>query len=321
MKKTGLFVLVIISMLLTSCASRMESQAVTIILDWTVNTNHTGLYAALEKGYFKEAGLDVTIQAPPETGALQLMASGNAQFCISYQEEITYAKAADLPVVALAAVIQHNSSGFASRKGAGITSPKDFEGKKYGGWGSPMEEAMLKALMDRYNADYNALEIVSVGSMDFFAATEQSVDFTWIFEGWDGVAAELRDIDINYIALKDELPVLDYYTPVIAGNSEYVIDNQDTVKAFMKAVSQGYEYVIANPEEGADILMKYAPELDKDLVVASQKYLAAKYKDDAVKWGVMKENVWIDYAAWMFDQGLLEKKIEPRSAFTNLFLP
>ena len=107
---------------------------------------------------------------------------------------MTYARTAaePLPVVAIAAVIQHNTSGFASPVDKNIKSPADFEGKKYGGWGSPMEEAMLKGLMEKYGADFDKVEIVNIGASDFFTSVSKDVDFAWIFYGWDGIAAEIK---------------------------------------------------------------------------------------------------------------------------------
>ena len=110
--------------LFTGCSKKEETknseglQKVTVILDWTPNTNHTGLYVAKEKGYYKDLGLDVEIIQPSEGSSLQLLAAGKGDFAISYQEDLTYARTSDnpLPVKAIAAVIQHNTSGFASPK-------------------------------------------------------------------------------------------------------------------------------------------------------------------------------------------------------------
>lgn len=107
----------------------------TIMLDWAPNTNHTGLYVALEKGYFEDEGLKVDIINPSSQGTVeQLVATGNVDFGISHQEQVTTARINDLPIVSLAALIQHNTSGFASLKSKNIESANDFEGKVYGGW-------------------------------------------------------------------------------------------------------------------------------------------------------------------------------------------
>ncbi|WP_028972956.1 ABC transporter substrate-binding protein [Spirochaeta cellobiosiphila] len=315
------FYLIICSLIITSCNNKQELTKVTTVLDWTVNTNQTGLYVAKEKGYFKEEGLDVDIQFPPEMGADAVIASGQADYGVSYQENITFARASQIPIVAIAAVIQHNTSGFAARSTTGISRPKHFEGKRYGGWGSPVEEATLKALMDKDNGDYSKVENISLGTMDFFSATEKSIDFSWIFEGWDGIASQVKGIDINYIPLVQYDKALDYYTPVLATSENKIKNNPDQVKAFLKAVSKGYEFSIKNPQEAANILLKYAPELDRELVIESQKYLADKYQAEASQWGHMKLSVWTNYKNWLLDRNLLSKDIDESQAFTNEYLP
>ena len=104
---------------------------ITLVLDWTPNTNHTGLYVALEKGYFEEEGLNVTIVQPPEDGATAMVASGQAQFGIDFQDYLApvFSSEDDYNVTAVAALIQHNTSGIISLKEDGIDSFKNLEGK------------------------------------------------------------------------------------------------------------------------------------------------------------------------------------------------
>ena len=112
---------------LTACGEKKEKQEekelekITFVLDWTPNTNHTGLYVAQEKGYFEDEGLDVEIVQPPEDGADALVASGKAQFGISFQDTMAPGVTGEdmLPTTAVAAVVQHNTSGIISRKGEG----------------------------------------------------------------------------------------------------------------------------------------------------------------------------------------------------------
>lgn len=314
---------------LTACGEKADTQPqgaeqakkVTVMLDWVPNTNHTGLFVALEKGWYKEQGLDVEIIQPAEGGTAQLVAANKADFGVGYQEDITMARANDVPVVSIAAVIQHNTSGFASKKEANITTPKDLEGKRYGGWGSPTEEAVIKAVMEKDGADFNQVEFFNVGQMDFFTVIERDADFTWIYYGWDGVEAERRNLPLNVMMLKDLDPALDYYTPVLMTSESTINNDPETVKKFLAAATKGYEYCIQHPEEAADILLKHAPELEKELVVASQKWLSTKYQDDAARWGEQKQSVWKNYAEWLHSQGLLPRTIDETKAFTNEFLP
>ncbi|WP_430310501.1 ABC transporter substrate-binding protein [Rummeliibacillus pycnus] len=304
-----------------TAGSKKELKKVTLVLDWTPNTNHTGLYVAKEKGFFKEQGLDVDIIQPGDTGADQLVATGKADFGVSYQEGITQARVQGVPIVSIAAIIQHNTSGFASPIAKNIKTPKDFEGKTYGGWGSPVEKAVIDSLMKTENADVKKVDIINAGDADFFTMVKKDVDFSWIYYGWTGIEAELRGEKLNMIYLTDYSKKLDYYTPVLATNEKMVQNDPETVKAFVKAASQGYQYAIKNPDKAADILIKAVPDLNPKLVKKSQEWLADKYQDDAKQWGEQKLEVWENYANWMSDNHLLEGKFDPEKAFTNEFLP
>ena len=298
-----------------------DLEKVTVVLDWTPNTNHTGLYVAQENGYFEEQGLDVEIIMPGEAGADQLVAAGKAEFGVGYQEGVTEARVQDVPIVSIGAVIQHNTSGFASMADKNITSPKDFEGKTYGGWGAPLEHAVLASLMLADGADVNELDIINIGDTDFFTATKRDIDFAWIFYAWTGIEAELRGEEINMIYLTDYSDKLDYYTPVLTTNEKMIEENPDIVKSFMAAASNGYAYSIEHPDDAADILIQAVPDLDPELVKKSQEWLASKYQDDAPRWGEQKLEIWENYADWMFEKGLLEKELDVTKAFTNEFLP
>jgi len=294
---------------------------ITVVLDWTPNTNHTGLYAARELGYFEEAGLNVDIVLPGDAGSAQLVAAGTAQFGVSTQESVMMARAQGVPVVSVAAVIQHNTSGFAAPADRGIRTPKDFEGKTYGGWGDPLEQAILRTVMAKAGGDPEKLRIVNIGTSDYFTAVTRDIDFAWIFYGWTGIEAELRGFPLDVVYLKDMAPELDWYTPVLIAGEKILSEEPDTAKAFLKAAARGYEYAVEHPEEAADILIRAEPDLDADLVLASQKWLSAHYRADAPRWGEQKREVWESFGAWLEDNGLLEREVDIDRAFTNDFLP
>jgi len=321
---------VLLSLFLVACSNNGDNRGseknkdlekVKIVLDWTPNTNHTGIYVAKAKGYFEEEGLDVEIMLPGEAGADQLVAAKQAEFGVSYQEGITEARVQGVPIVSIAAIIQHNTSGFASPVEKNITTPKDFEGKTYGGWGAPLEKAVLDSLMQEVGADVEKVNILNIGDADFFTAVKRDIDFAWIYYGWTGIEAELRGEPINIVYLTDYSEKLDYYTPVLSTSEKMIEEKPETVRKFVAAVSKGYEFSIENPEEAAEILLEAVPELDAGLVKESQKWLSTKYQDDAPRWGEQKLEVWENYANWMYEHGLLETKLEAEKAFTNEFLP
>ncbi|HZK44036.1 MAG TPA: ABC transporter substrate-binding protein [Syntrophomonadaceae bacterium] len=309
---------------LVGCATNdkvSDLQEVTIVLDWFPNTNHTGFYVADEKGYYADEGLKVDIVQPSEGGTPQLIAAGKGDFGVSYQEEVTVARSQDIPLVAIATIIQHNTSGYASKAENNITSPRDFVGKTYGGAGTPSETALLKALLEKYDEDLDTVNQLNIGSSDFFTSLENDIDFSLIYYGWTGVEAELKNMPLNYIPLKDEDEKLDFYTPVIIANENKIQNETELVKKFLRATSKGYEFAISNPEEAADILSIIVPELNSDLVKASQKYLAKEYKSDANRWGEMKLETWENFTKFMYDNNLIDTKIDSSQAFTNNYLP
>lgn len=320
-----IIVAALVALVLVGCAQRKagEPTSVTVMLDWVPNTNHTGIFVALEKGWYADEGLAVEVIQPGEGGTpVQVVAAGKADFAISYQEELTNARAEGIPVVSLAAIIQHNTSGFASPKDKGIIRPKEFEGKKYGAWGSPIEYAMLKVLMACDGGDVDKVEFVNVGWADYFVVTERDVDFAWIFYGWTGIEAELRHKPLNIVMLKDwDRCVPDYYTPLIVTGEQQIKEKTDLVRRFMRATAHGYKFAIENPAEAAEILIQHAPESDPELIRRSQAWLSAQYQADAPRWGEQKLEVWKRYADWMYGEGLLSKKIDAAKAFTNIFLP
>ncbi|MCB0163208.1 MAG: ABC transporter substrate-binding protein [Anaerolineae bacterium] len=299
-----------------------EPTEVTVMLDWVPNTNHTGLFVAQDKGWYAENGLAVNIIQPGETGVEQAVAAGSAEFGISYQEGVTMARAEDVPIVSIAAVIQHNTSGFASRAEAGIEGPQDFEGKTYGSFGSPVEKPILDLLMSCAGGDVEQVKFIDTGYADFLSITERDVDFAWIFYGWDGINAKLKGIDLNVVMLNDwQECVPDYYTPVIITNETLMTEQPDLINAFMNATAKGYEFAIDHPDEAAEILLKAAPESDAELIKASQQWLSDQYRADATQWGIQSETVWRRYSDWLADQGILAKSIDGAAAFSNAFLP
>jgi ABC-type nitrate/sulfonate/bicarbonate transport system substrate-binding protein len=298
-------------------------EPVMVMLDWFPNTNHTGLYVALEQGWYADEGLDVQIVEPAEGSTLvQVVAAGQADFGISHQEEVSHARAEEIPIVSVAAIIQHNTSGFASPADRNIHRPKDFEGKRYGSWGSPSERAVLDVLMACDGGDVNEVEFIDIGWADYFTVVERDVDFAWIFYGWTGIEAELRGMPLDIVMLSDWSEcVPDYYTPVIITSEENIAEKPELVRSFLAATSRGYEFAIANPAEAAEMLLKQAPESNAELVRRSQEWLSPHYQADASRWGDQKLEIWQGYADWMADRELLPRHIDAEAAFTNEFLP
>jgi len=300
-----------------------EMDEVILILDWVPNTNHTGIFVAQSKGFFEQAGLEVDIIQPGEVYAEQAVAGGAADFGVSFQEQVTLARADGVPIVSIAAIIQHNTSGFASREELGAETPADWDGLRYGSFGSPFEEPTLQVMMECAGGDYDALEIVDTGYSDPLALLdERQIDLAWIFYAWQGIQAELQNIDLDVVMMEDWFDCIpDYYTPVLITSEETINERPSVVEAFLTAISMGYQFAIENPDEAAGILLEAAPELDQDLVYASQNWLSPRYQSNAAQWGVQELSVWENYSQWMDRYDIIPNSIDAGSAFTSDFLP
>ena len=326
MKKVLALILALTMLLtLTACGGK-EEETITFVLDWTPNTNHTGIYVALQKGWFEEAGLKVDVVQPPEGGSALLVASGKAQFAVTAQDSIAPALTGEnaMPLTTVAAILQHNTSGIVSRAGEGMDTPKGLEGHKYATWDSPVEKATIRQVMAADGGDFDKVELIPSTVTDEVSALKSGdVDAIWIFYGWAGIACEVAGLPIDYFDFADFDPVLDFYTPIIVSNNDWLENNPETAKAFLAALSRGYEYAAEHPKEAADILMEAAPELksNAELVYRSQEYLAGEYIADAARWGEIDPDRWGGYFTWLNDNGLMETPLDPGMGFTNEYLP
>jgi ABC-type nitrate/sulfonate/bicarbonate transport system substrate-binding protein len=303
-------------------AGKLEK--VSIVLDWTPNTNHSGLYLAQQRGYYKDAGLEVEILQPDQNGADQQLAAGNATFAVSVSENILPARAQGIPVVSVAAIIQHNTSSLVLPADRGVRRPRDLAGKTYGGFGGPIETSLVKALVSCDGGDPSTIKFVEVGNVDYRVGFDQKAfDVVWLFDGWDVI--RMRDIEhlpltvMDFADHTDCIP--DWYTPVLATTEQTIRDKPNLVKAFMAATSKGYQAAMKEPAAAADALMKAAPESDRDLVTRSATYLSTRYAASPEQWGRQDPKVWSTFEAWLRDHGITNKPVDPSKAFTNEFVP
>ncbi len=308
-------------------AEEQELTKITFCLDWTPNTNHTGIYAAQALGYYEEAGLEVEIVQPPENGAVLMCAAGQAQFAVDAQDTLAASLALDDPlgITAVAAMVQHNTSGIISRAGEGIDKPAGLTGKTYSTWESPIELAILENLVNADGGDFSQVELIPNDITDEPAAlAAHQTDAIWVFEGWGRVTADIEGVDVDYFNFRDINSVFDYYTPVLIANNEFLEESPEIAKAFVAATAKGYEYAAENPKEAADMLIAgdNTGSLggSEELVYKSQEYLSSKYVDDAKSWGVIDPARWDGFYGWLYENELCAKDLTG-VGYTNDFLP
>ena len=311
----------------STASENKELTPITFCLDWTPNTNHTGLYVAQQMGYYEDAGLKVQIVQPPENGAALMCAAGQAQFAIEAQDTMAPSLEADDPlgITAVAAVLQHNTSGIISRAGEGLDKPAGLTGKTYSTWESPVELATLKTVVNKDGGDFSQVKLIPNDITDEPAAlAAHQTDAIWVFYGWGGINADIEQVDCDFFFFKDIDDVFDYYTPVIIANNDFLESDPETAKAFLSATAKGYEYAIENPKEAADMLIAGdntgSLQGSEYLVYASQEYLSTQYKAEESHWGYIDESRWNAFYKWLADNELTATDLTGKG-FCNDYLP
>lgn len=309
------------------CAAPPQSGAVegdltpvTVVLDWTPNTNHLGLYVAQDRGYFAEAGLDVTIVEPGEASGLSLVAAGQADVAYSVAEALVPARAKGADVVSVAAVLRRNTSSLIGLSSAGIGRPRDLAGRTYGSYGSALEEALVRRLVACDGGDPDAVELAPLVSDDFrVGLTQGQFDVAWVFEGWDTI--RLRDVDgldVASIPFADHTDCIpDWYTPLLATSETVLAERPGVVEKLVAAVGRGYEDAVADPQAAADTLLEAVPELDRELVSLSAAYLAAEITAPGKSWGWQDPEVWREFLAFLEEEGLVEPGLTAEELWTD----
>ena len=321
-KKMLVALIVSMSVLIPMSASAQASQ-IEFILDWVPNTNHTGLYVALEKGYFEEVGVEVTIRRPPEGSTTELVGLGQAQFGISFQDSLATRLAGGLPVTAVATIIEHNTSGIIAREDSQITKPVEMEGHTYGTWNDPIELGMLEHIINNEGGDYSQIELVPNQADNSIVGLANSMfESAWVYYAWDGIMAESQGVPTNFFYFRDYAEELDFYSPIIIANNDYLANSPEEATQVVQAIKRGYQYAIENPEEATDILLKHAPELEgqRDFVLASQEWINDAYTSKPEQWGYIDEERWNAFYTWLYESNLTEVDLTQESYFTNEFL-
>ena len=330
MKKINYLLFLVVSIfILVACGEKKEEaktselKKVDFLLDWVPNTNHTGLFVAKVKGYCAEEGIDLDIKQPANESTSDLIINNKAPMGVYFQDYMTSKLAKGAPITAIAAIIENNTSGIITNKNLNINSPKDLEGHRYGTWDIPIEKEMLSFIMQKDGGDLSKVELVPNTDDNSITPISNGVfDAAPVYYAWDKVMADNLGIGTNFFYYRDYAPELNFYSPVIIANNDYLKENKDEVKKILKAIKKGYQYAIENPKEAAEILIKYAPELEnkKEMVVASQEYLAGQYATDKEKWGYIDPIRWNAFYNWVNEKGLVKEAIPENTGFDNQYL-
>jgi ABC-type nitrate/sulfonate/bicarbonate transport system substrate-binding protein len=307
-------------------ASAASLQSLSVALDWTPNTNHIGLFVAREKGYYRDAGLDVSILPYGDTASTTLVANHVADFGIVSAVSFFTQRAAGADLKAIYAVVQSETGRLVyDAANTAIKTPRDLDGLRYGGFGSAWENALIRTII-QHAGGKGEFETITLGTSAYDALANHAVDFTLEVSTWEGVEAQLKGLRQNAFRYAD-YGVPDQHTTLIASSTTYLSANPKAAAAFTQATQRGYAFAVDRPNEAADILLKANSGFltDPALVKASLKALNEGHflrgLDGAT--GTIKPEKIQAIGEFLFDSGILldadGKPLKQKPDFADYF--
>ena len=304
--------------------------SMSLALDWTPNTNHTGIYVALAQHWYSAEGIDLHLL--PYSASVSpdvLVSSGKADVGVSSTEGIVADAAVGQPVVSIAGIIQHNTSALVTLANSGLTRPRDLDGKIYGAFGAPYESAVVGEII-QHDGGKGHFKSVTLDVDAMQALESHRIDFVWVFEGWEVIQAQREGFKLNVFPIIN-YGVPDYYTPNLITSPKEMQQKPELLRKFMLATACGYEYARSHAHESAQMLLNQNQNgtfPDTGLVFASQDYLSPRYADAGHKWGLQDAAAWHGYPQFILNaDGVDDASGKPihsmnfDALYTNRFLP
>ncbi len=311
-------------MLITSaCSGRKQPQEITLAMGYIPNVQFAPFYVATEKGYYEKAGLKVNFKYGTESDLVKLVGTNRIPFMVGSGEEVILGRSQGLPVTYVMQWYRKFPVVVFSLKERGIEKPKDLEGKKVGipglygasyiGW---------KALVYAAGIDESKVRLESIGYTQATAVSTGKVDAALDYSVSGPLQLRLSGREVNVIPISD---YIDLPSNGIITNDAMIRDHPDVVKALVHATLLGLKDTLSDPDEAFRISLKYAPEAGKD---EEQKKTNRAVFEEALKlWqaggeklGLSSPSSWEESAKFMFEAGLIDKQVDPKSCYTNEFV-
>ncbi|WP_375445876.1 ABC transporter substrate-binding protein [uncultured Fibrella sp.] len=298
-------------------------QHVRIALDWTANTNHTGFYVARELGFYADVDLELTLITPDqdnyEMTPAKKLELGLADFALAPFESVIslHTKKNNVPVQAIAALLQEDISAIVALRSSAITRPKELDGRTYASYRARYEDSIIKQMIISDGGTGNVQVVYPEKLGIWNTLLTNAADSTWIFDNWEGVEADTSGVELTRFRLADyQIPYA--YSPVIVATRQAIEQNRAVCGAFVNATKKGFLHAIENPQAAVTILTKYVPERDIQAIdlVKSQAYTAGYYGDEG-SWGKMDASRIQRFVDWLYAHELETEKLAINQLYTN----
>ncbi len=298
-------------------------QPFTLELDWYANPDHAGIYTAIDRGFFRQVGLEVKPQIPSDPSApIKEVAAGRVDLAVSYEPEVLLAADRGLDVEAVAALADEPLTSLISLPRAGIASAADLAGKTVGTAGIPYQSDYLDTIEQAAGLPDSAVKEVNVGLNLLPALIGGKVDaILGGFRNIEGVDLQQRGLDPRIVPV-DQLGVPTYDELVIVARKETVDDHPEAIRAFIEGLARGTDYARAHAQEAANALLSAGKGLDPMQTRAEvQATLPLLGPPTGRPYGYMDPAAWSAYAAWMAQHDLISRAPGTSDVLTNELLP
>jgi ABC-type nitrate/sulfonate/bicarbonate transport system substrate-binding protein len=299
-----------------------EIVEIDFLLDWKAGPEYLGYIVAVDKGYYADVGLDVTlIEGTGAPDAIKVVAAGKYKLGVSSAAATVTGKSEGMPVISLAAIFQRSPVVIYALTSSGISEPSDLVGKKLGCLYGSSSYNEYKGMMGAQGIPLE--DVIEVGaSWDVQPLVTGEVDALMGYTQNQPNLVRKTGHEVNEIFVDDW--GVNIYGSVVVANTEWLEGNEEVTRKFVEASIKGWEFCRENPEEAVEICLEKYPGLERDFVTASNRdTLPLLESDDTVKYGLgyQTEERWLNTQSILKDQGLIEKEVEPDGLFTNAFLP
>ena len=306
-----------------SKGSPSNPEPFTLELDWYANPDHSGIYSALDRGFFKAEGLDVRPQVPSDPSApIKEVAAGRVDLAVSYEPEVLLAQDKGLDVQAVAAIVDKPLTSLISLPSAGITGGASLQGKTVGTAGIPYQTDYLETILQTAGLPSSAAKEEDVGLNLLPTLIGGRVDaILGGFRNIEGVDLQQRGLNPRIVPV-DQLGVPTYDELVLVARRTTVEQHPEAIRSFIAGLARGTAYAIAHPQEAADAVLTAGKGLDpmqtRAEVDATLPLLAGS---PGHPYGFMDPAQWREYAGWMAERNLISSAPRTSDVLTNQLLP
>ena len=300
-----------------------DREQLDLALDFYVNPDHAGIFTALENGYFKRAGLEVTPRVPSDPSApIKEVAAGRADLAISYAPELLLAREQGLDVVAVAAIVDEPLTSLISLPAGGIAKPSDLRGKTVATAGIPYQAQYLATILAGAGLSTSDVTQVEVGlNLLPVLLGGQADAILGGFRNIEGVDLAERGENPSVVPV-NELGVPNYDELVLVAEGEKLEQDPEDLRLFIGALAKGTKDAVADPAAAGRAVLAAGEGLDPDLtraeIAATLPLLAATPGES---FGRLDAEEWALFASWMAENGLISEVPETGDALSNELLP